>query len=114
MKTVFTIVFNIHTYLYILFYRTQGLSFGSLSARLGATPAPFLTESLKLINPSLPFILIGSLSILSGLTSLLLPETVGKPTLESFADDIKGTVVFTLNRLRPTVMVFGLKSYKPL
>ena len=64
--------------------RTQGLSFASFFARVGATPSPFLTEVLKLANPSLPFVLMGVLSILSGIVSLTLPETAGKPTLESF------------------------------
>jgi len=75
--------------LYPTSIRTQGLSFASLSARVGATPAPFLTESLKLINPSLPFVLMGVLSILSGLLTLTLPETVGKPTLESIDASLK-------------------------
>jgi len=74
--------------LYPTSIRTQGLSFSSLSARVGAAAAPFLTETLKLINPALPFIIMGSISILSGLLSLALPETLGKQTLESVDDDL--------------------------
>ena len=97
LKRLSTAIVNFNISWHILFHRTQGLSFASFSARVGATPAPFLTESLKLINPSLPFILMGILSILSGLTSLFLPETVGKPTLESIDANFNGNSYILLN-----------------
>ena len=62
--------------------RTQGLSFASLLARVGCTTSPFIAEVLKLVYSSLPFLIMGVLSLIAGFTSFCLPDTNGDSSRE--------------------------------
>ena len=59
------------------------MAFVGVMSRFGAVSAPFVVE-LKRIHPTLPFGLMGALSIVAALLSLILPETKGVPTVEVY------------------------------
>ncbi|KAH8381363.1 hypothetical protein KR093_003478, partial [Drosophila rubida] len=65
--------------------RNVGMGAASMVSRLTGMLAPYI-NSMVVIWPSFPMVLYGSLSLAAGVVSLLLPETLGKPTLETIAD----------------------------
>lgn len=58
--------------------RGQGIGYCSLVARFGGISAPWLTESLQLVHPSLPFSLMGFFAVLNATLLTLMPETKDK------------------------------------
>ncbi|KMQ89276.1 solute carrier family 22 member 21-like protein [Lasius niger] len=56
--------------------RNTLLGFCSMTGRIGSMLSP-QTPLLAQIMPSLPFILFGSMGIIAGILSLILPETLG-------------------------------------
>lgn len=66
--------------------RTQGLVLTSMGAKLGSATAPFVVEFLRGVTYVAPFLMIVGLSGLQILLSVLLPETLGKPSRENFVD----------------------------
>ncbi|XP_064636407.1 organic cation transporter protein-like isoform X2 [Lineus longissimus] len=65
--------------------RNVGMGIASMSARIGGILAPFVLLIGEYSAP-VPLILFGVLSIIGGLTSLLLPETLGRPLPETVED----------------------------
>ncbi|XP_060648114.1 organic cation transporter-like protein [Drosophila nasuta] len=65
--------------------RNVGMGAASMVSRLTGMLAPYLND-MVVIWPALPMIVYGSLSLAAGFMSLLLPETLNKPTLETIAD----------------------------
>ena len=64
--------------------RSIGIGFGSMIGRIGGFLAPFIillqdTESLSF----LPYLIFGISAIVSGVWTLFLPETAGKPMLQT-------------------------------
>ncbi|GAB6029326.1 hypothetical protein CHUAL_005093 [Chamberlinius hualienensis] len=57
--------------------RNLAVGTGAMLSRLGAVVAPFVVDLLGQYHSMIPMIIFGSLSMLSGLLSLLLPETKG-------------------------------------
>ncbi|XP_060558966.1 organic cation transporter protein-like [Ruditapes philippinarum] len=70
--------------------RNAGLGIGSLFARLGTMVAPYIvtvSESLSgTTREILPLVVFGGMSLLSGLISLTLPETLNKNLPETIRD----------------------------
>ncbi|GIY45752.1 organic cation transporter protein [Caerostris darwini] len=58
--------------------RNVAVGSSSTWARIGALIAPFIRQVADVTHPSVPLAVPGSLSILSGILMLLLPETLGK------------------------------------
>ncbi|XP_016952858.1 organic cation transporter-like protein [Drosophila biarmipes] len=65
--------------------RNVALGAASMVARISGMMAPYLSFLATIWRP-LPLLICGSLSLLAGLLSLLLPETHNKPMLETIAD----------------------------
>ncbi|XP_061103922.1 solute carrier family 22 member 4-like [Conger conger] len=78
----FTLVYAYTPELYPTVLRNTAMGTCSTAARLGSIAAPYFVY-LGTYYKSLPYILMGSLSVLGGLVSLLLPETYGMPLPET-------------------------------
>ncbi|XP_017084198.1 organic cation transporter protein [Drosophila eugracilis] len=65
--------------------RNVGLGASSMVARVGGILAPYLKLLGEIWRP-LPLIICGALSLIAGLLSLLLPETLNKPMPETIED----------------------------
>lgn len=63
--------------LYPTSVRSQGFGFLRITSRIGAAAAPWIAKAVKVFHPSLPFIIMGCLGLLSSATCFVLPETLG-------------------------------------
>ncbi|XP_062380656.1 solute carrier family 22 member 4-like [Sardina pilchardus] len=72
----FSFVYFYSTELFPTVVRNMGLGVTSMASRIGSTLAPYIAY-IGTYNKVLPYILMGSISVVCGLLSLLLPETKG-------------------------------------
>ncbi|XP_067279533.1 organic cation/carnitine transporter 2-like [Pseudorasbora parva] len=84
LSTAFAIVYPATAELYPTVLRNTALGTCSTASRVGSISAPYFIY-LGSYNRSLPYILIGSLNVLSGLLYLLLPESFGSPLPETIS-----------------------------
>ncbi|XP_063058342.1 solute carrier family 22 member 4 [Engraulis encrasicolus] len=82
VTAAFAIVYAVTAELYPTVLRNTALGTCSMASRVGSISAPYFVY-LGGVSKSLPYLLVGGLSVLSGLLSLLLPESQGKPLPES-------------------------------
>uniref|UniRef100_UPI0037E8A2DA organic cation/carnitine transporter 2-like isoform X1 n=1 Tax=Semicossyphus pulcher TaxID=241346 RepID=UPI0037E8A2DA len=78
VTTAFAVVYAYTAELYPTVLRNTALGTCSMASRVGSIIAPYFIY-LRSYSVSLPYILMGSLTALVGLLSLLLPETCGMP-----------------------------------
>ncbi|KAK5858885.1 hypothetical protein PBY51_002995 [Eleginops maclovinus] len=78
VTTAFAIVYAYTAELYPTVLRNTALGACSMASRIGSIIAPYFIY-LRSYSVSLPYILMGSITITSGLLSLLLPESYGMP-----------------------------------
>ncbi|KAI7796298.1 putative solute carrier family 22 member 4-like [Triplophysa rosa] len=84
LSAAFAIVYPATAELYPTVLRNTALGACSMASRVGSISAPYFVY-LGGYYKSLPYILIGSLSVFSGLLSLLLPESLGMPLPEAIS-----------------------------
>ncbi|XP_071397630.1 organic cation/carnitine transporter 2 [Centroberyx affinis] len=84
VTAAFAIVYAYSAELYPTVLRNTAVGACSMASRLGSISAPYFIY-LRSYSVSLPYILIGSLTTLSGLLSLLLPESFGMPLPDTIA-----------------------------
>ncbi|XP_041808310.1 solute carrier family 22 member 5 [Chelmon rostratus] len=78
VTTAFAIVYAYTAELYPTVLRNTAVGACSMASRIGSIIAPYFIY-LRSYSISLPYILMGSLTALTGLLSLLLPESYGMP-----------------------------------
>lgn len=76
LSTAYAIVYAYSAEIYPTVLRNTAIGACSMAARIGSITAPFFIH-LRSYSVSLPYILMGSLTVGSGLLSLLLPESYG-------------------------------------
>ncbi|XP_017276830.1 solute carrier family 22 member 5-like isoform X1 [Kryptolebias marmoratus] len=84
VSTSFAVVYAYTAELYPTVLRNTAVGSCSMAARIGSIIAPYFVY-LRTYSVSLPYILMGSLTTLAGLLSLLLPETYGMPLPETIS-----------------------------
>ncbi|CAM4672986.1 unnamed protein product [Leuciscus chuanchicus] len=84
LSAAFSIVYPATAELYPTVVRGSALGTCSMASRAGSLSAPYFIY-LGGYYRSLPYILIGSLNVLSGLLYLLLPESFGSPLPEAIS-----------------------------
>ncbi|XP_065651405.1 solute carrier family 22 member 15 isoform X3 [Hydra vulgaris] len=73
--------------------RSQGLGVCAWAAILGAAAAPWFSQYLGYVHRSLPFCVMGSILIISGIFCCVLKETNGKSTAETLSDRNRNIVI---------------------
>ncbi|KAK3925857.1 Organic cation transporter protein [Frankliniella fusca] len=101
----FAIIYNYSTELFPTAVRNTALGASSMCARISGALCPFISL-LDSLNKSLPSTIFGCVAITSGLLSLFLPETLGRPlpqTMEEGEHFGDGDTAFSscLGRRRP-------------
>merc|ERR1711874_51326 len=66
--------------------RNVAVGGASTFARVGSMSAPYIVDILGRLNAGIPTVIFGAASIVAGLLSLLLPETLNKKLPETVAD----------------------------
>ena len=73
--------------------RTQGYLVSNMGSLIGSATAPFVVDFRRGMNYLAPFLAIAVLAVVRALLSLILPETLGKPTRENFEDFFSESLV---------------------
>ncbi|GLG98471.1 Organic cation transporter protein [Gryllus bimaculatus] len=81
----FAIIYNYTAELFPTVIRNTALGVGSMCARLSGAMTPLITL-LDSFDKTLPSVIFASIAILSGLLSLLMPETLHKPMPQTIQD----------------------------
>lgn len=82
VTTAYAIVYAYSAEIYPTVLRNSAVGACSMAARIGSITAPFFIY-LRSYSVALPYILMGGLTVGSGLLSLLLPESFGMPLPET-------------------------------
>nr|XP_033783670.1 solute carrier family 22 member 5-like isoform X2 [Geotrypetes seraphini] len=88
VTSAFAMVYVYTAELYPTVVRNMGVGGSSMASRFGSMLAPYLVY-LGAYDRFLPFILMGSMSVLVGILSLFLPETYGLPLPETIEQMLK-------------------------
>ncbi|KAM9311587.1 organic cation/carnitine transporter 2-like [Gastrophryne carolinensis] len=90
VTSAFSMAYVYTAELYPTVIRNMGVGIGSMSSRVGSVISPYFVY-LGAYNKMLPYILMGSLTVIMGVGVLLFPETFGKALPETInqAQDVK-------------------------
>ncbi|KAM9317102.1 solute carrier family 22 member 16 [Gastrophryne carolinensis] len=83
--TAFGLIYLYTAELYPTVVRTLAVGSGSMWCRLGSVVAPFCVY-LKDVWIFMPQLLVGIMALISGILTLLLPETLGKPLVNTMEE----------------------------
>ncbi|KAI8489725.1 hypothetical protein Bbelb_326310 [Branchiostoma belcheri] len=81
----FAVIYNYTAELYPTVIRSVAVGVGSMSARIAGIIAPFAIMIGDLWSP-LPLIIFGAMSLVAGALALLLPDTTGKPLMQTIEE----------------------------
>uniref|UniRef100_A0A6M2DLM1 Putative synaptic vesicle transporter sv2 major facilitator superfamily n=1 Tax=Xenopsylla cheopis TaxID=163159 RepID=A0A6M2DLM1_XENCH len=81
----FAIIYIYSAELFPTVVRNSALGLGSMCARLSGALTPLITL-LDSFDPTIPAVIFGVISLVSGLLCLILPETTGQPMPQSLND----------------------------
>ncbi|XP_066267297.1 organic cation transporter protein-like [Branchiostoma lanceolatum] len=81
----FAVIYNYTAELYPTVIRSVAVGVGSMSARIAGIIAPFAIMIGDLWNP-LPLLIFGTMSLVAGGLALLLPDTMGKPLMQTIEE----------------------------
>jgi MFS transporter, OCT family, solute carrier family 22 (organic cation transporter), member 16 len=81
----FAVIYNYSAELFPTVVRNSAMGLGSMCARLAGAFTPLITL-LDSMDPKIPAIIFGAVSLISGIWVLFLPETNGQPMPESLED----------------------------
>ncbi|XP_030027839.2 organic cation transporter protein isoform X4 [Manduca sexta] len=99
----YSIIYKYSAELFPTVVRSSGVGLGSMCASVSGALTP-LINLLDTLNPKIPTIIFGFLALLSGFSTLFLPETVGRSLPQSMDDGEKfgvGDTCFTNCSGRP-------------
>ncbi|CAL8365563.1 unnamed protein product [Lota lota] len=82
VTVAFALIFAYTAELYPTVLRNTAIGACSMASRIGSISAPYLIY-LRSYSVALPYILIGTFTVLAALISLLIPESYGKPLPDS-------------------------------
>ncbi|XP_053573166.1 organic cation/carnitine transporter 2 [Bombina bombina] len=91
VTAAFSMAYVYTSELYPTVIRNMGVGIGSMSSRVGSVISPYFVY-LGAYNRLLPYILMGSLTVIMGVLVLFFPETLGKPLPETIQQtpNVKG------------------------
>ncbi|MGH0172862.1 UNVERIFIED_CONTAM: hypothetical protein FKN15_064072 [Acipenser sinensis] len=84
ITAAFSIVYVFAAELFPTVVRNMGVGACSMASRIGSVLSPYIAF-IGTYNKILPYILMGSITVIVGLLSLLLPETQGQPLPEKIS-----------------------------
>lgn len=84
----YSIIYKYSAELFPTVVRSSGVGLGSMCASVSGALTP-LISLLDSLNPKIPTIIFGFLALLSGFSTLLLPETIGRDLPQSLEDGEK-------------------------
>lgn len=93
----YSIIYKYSAELFPTVVRSSGVGLGSMCASVSGALTP-LISLLDSLNPKIPTIIFGFMALLSGISTLLLPETIGRDLPQSLEDGEKfgvGDTCFT-------------------
>ncbi|XP_028156490.1 organic cation transporter protein-like [Ostrinia furnacalis] len=93
----YSIIYKYSAELFPTVVRSSGVGLGSMCASISGALTP-LISLLDTLNPKIPTIIFGFLALLSGFSTFLLPETIGRDLPQSIEDGEKfgvGDTCFT-------------------
>jgi OCT family organic cation transporter-like MFS transporter 16 len=94
----FAVIYNYSAELFPTVVRNSAMGLGSMCARLAGAFTPLISLVGSTLDPKIPAIIFGAVSLISGIWVLFLPETNGQPMPESIEDGEnfgKGDTCFT-------------------
>ncbi|XP_014670893.1 PREDICTED: organic cation transporter protein-like [Priapulus caudatus] len=86
ISTSFGAIYLFASELYPTVVRNAGLGISSVFARIGGIIAPYLANSIGILEPKAPPLIFAALSILAAVVSVIIPETSQLPLMESLED----------------------------
>ncbi|XP_075457236.1 organic cation/carnitine transporter 2-like isoform X2 [Ascaphus truei] len=93
VTAAFSMAYVYTSELYPTVIRNMGVGVGSMSSRVGSVISPYFVY-LDAYNKLLPYILMGSLTVIMSILVLFFPESYGKPLPETIEQtpNVKGTL----------------------